>query len=103
MQVVVGKAPLKGDAGEKGGVQIAHSASDAADEAKKMLGRTLVTHQTGPAGKQVNRIYIEDGADIARELYLALFIETVKPAAFRLSVRRKAAWILKRSRPKHQN
>jgi succinyl-CoA synthetase beta subunit len=43
--------------------------------AKQMLGRTLVTHQTGPAGKQVNRIYIEDGSDIARELYLALLID----------------------------
>ncbi len=40
-----------------------------------MLGRTLVTHQTGPAGKQVNRIYIEDGSDISRELYLALLVD----------------------------
>ena len=40
-----------------------------------MLGHTLVTHQTGPAGKQVNRIYIEDGSDIARELYLALLVD----------------------------
>ena len=40
-----------------------------------MLGRTLVTHQTGPAGKVVNRIYIEDGSDIARELYLALLVD----------------------------
>jgi succinyl-CoA synthetase beta subunit len=40
-----------------------------------MLGRTLVTHQTGPAGKQVNRIYIEDGSDIERELYLALLVD----------------------------
>lgn len=71
-----GKGTFKeADAGEKGGVRIAYSASDAADEAKKMLGRTLVTHQTGPAGKQVNRIYIEDGADIARELYLALLVD----------------------------
>ncbi len=40
-----------------------------------MLGRTLVTHQTGPAGKQVNRIYIEDGSGIERELYLALLVD----------------------------
>jgi succinyl-CoA synthetase beta subunit len=40
-----------------------------------MLGRTLVTHQTGPAGKQVNRIYIEDGSDIERELYLAVLVD----------------------------
>ncbi|MFA5581818.1 MAG: ADP-forming succinate--CoA ligase subunit beta [Paracoccaceae bacterium] len=62
-------------AGEKGGVRVTKSAADAAEQAKLMLGHTLVTHQTGPAGKQVNRIYIEDGADIARELYLALLID----------------------------
>ncbi len=62
-------------AGEKGGVRIARSVEEAADEARRMLGRTLVTHQTGPAGKQVGRIYIEDGASIARELYLALLVD----------------------------
>lgn len=71
-----GKGTFKeADAGEKGGVRIAHSASQAAEEVKKMLGRTLVTHQTGPTGKQVNRIYIEDGADISKELYLALLVD----------------------------
>ena len=71
-----GKGTFKeADAGEKGGVRITHSASQAAEEAKKMLGRTLVTHQTGPTGKQVNRIYIEDGADISKELYLALLVD----------------------------
>ncbi|MDF1716466.1 MAG: ADP-forming succinate--CoA ligase subunit beta [Antarcticimicrobium sp.] len=65
------------DAGEKGGVRLAKSVEEAAEEAKKMLGRTLVTHQTGPAGKQVNRIYIEDGSDIERELYLALLVDRV--------------------------
>ena len=44
---------------------------------KKMLGRTLVTHQTGPAGKQVNRVYIEQGAEIESELYLALLVDRV--------------------------
>ncbi|GAB4390391.1 ADP-forming succinate--CoA ligase subunit beta [Albidovulum sp.] len=63
------------EAGEKGGVRIARSVEEAAGEARKMLGRTLVTHQTGPAGKQVNRVYIEDGSDIARELYLALLVD----------------------------
>src|SRR5690606_16933002 len=63
------------EAGEKGGVRIARSVEEAAQEARKMLGRTLVTKQTGPAGKQVNRVYIEDGAEIARELYLALLID----------------------------
>jgi len=71
-----GKGTFKeASAGDKGGVRIAKSVSEAADEAQKMLGRTLVTHQTGPAGKVVNRIYIEDGADIERELYLALLVD----------------------------
>ncbi len=65
------------EAGEKGGVRLTKSVEEAADEAKKMLGNVLVTHQTGPAGKQVNRIYIEDGSDIDRELYLALLVDRV--------------------------
>ncbi len=63
------------EAGEKGGVRLARSVEEADQFARQMLGRTLVTVQTGPAGKQVNRIYIEDGSDIARELYLALLID----------------------------
>ncbi len=63
------------EAGEAGGVRLARSATEAAEEARKMLGRTLVTKQTGPEGKQVNRIYIEEGSGIARELYLALLID----------------------------
>jgi len=63
------------EAGDKGGVRLARSVEEAETMARQMLGRTLVTHQTGPAGKQVNRIYIEDGSDIARELYLALLID----------------------------
>ena len=62
-------------AGEAGGVRLTKSVSEAAEEAKKMLGRTLVTHQTGPAGKQVNRVYIEDGAGIESEFYLALLVD----------------------------
>ena len=63
------------EAGERGGVRLAKSVGEAAEFARQMLGRTLVTVQTGPAGKVVNRIYIEDGSDIARELYLALLID----------------------------
>ncbi|MCB6178526.1 ADP-forming succinate--CoA ligase subunit beta [Rhodobacter sp. Har01] len=66
---------VEDEAGEKGGVRLARSVSEAAEFARQMLGRTLVTLQTGPAGKQVNRIYIEDGSDIAREFYLALLID----------------------------
>ncbi|WP_347140211.1 ADP-forming succinate--CoA ligase subunit beta [Paracoccus sp. SSK6] len=62
-------------AGEKGGVRLAKSVAEAEELTRQMLGRTLVTHQTGPAGKQVNRIYIEDGSDISRELYLALLVD----------------------------
>ena len=66
---------LEADAGTKGGVRITKSVEEAASEAKKMLGRTLVTHQTGPIGKQVNRVYIEDGSEITQELYLAILVD----------------------------
>ncbi|MGY6697913.1 MAG: ADP-forming succinate--CoA ligase subunit beta [Roseinatronobacter sp.] len=73
-----GKGTFKeASAGEKGGVRLAKSVAEAEEHAKAMLGRTLVTHQTGPAGRQVNRIYIEDGSDIERELYLALLVDRV--------------------------
>jgi succinyl-CoA synthetase beta subunit len=58
----------------KGGVRLAFSKEDVISNAKEMLGNTLVTHQTGPVGKQVNRLYIEDGADIETELYLSLLV-----------------------------
>ena len=58
----------------KGGVRLAKSPAEVVANAKEMLGHTLVTKQTGPAGKQVNRLYIEDGADIARELYCSLLV-----------------------------
>ncbi|NNK16039.1 MAG: ADP-forming succinate--CoA ligase subunit beta [Sulfitobacter sp.] len=71
-----GKGKFKeADAGDAGGVRLTKSVEEAAEQAKKMLGRTLVTHQTGPAGKQVNRIYIEDGSGIETELYLALLVD----------------------------
>ena len=63
-----GKGRFKeAQAGEKGGVRLAKSVDEVVENVRQMLGATLVTHQTGPAGKQVNRIYLEDGADIARE------------------------------------
>jgi succinyl-CoA synthetase beta subunit len=71
-----GKGKFKeAEAGEAGGVRLAKSVQEAADHAQQMLGNTLVTHQTGPAGKQVNRIYIEDGSGIETELYLALLVD----------------------------
>lgn len=70
----------------KGGVRLARSADEVVAHAREMLGNTLVTKQTGSAGKQVNRLYIEDGADIARELYLSLLVDrTVGQIAFVVS------------------
>ncbi|MEZ5789958.1 MAG: ADP-forming succinate--CoA ligase subunit beta [Nitratireductor sp.] len=62
-------------ADSKGGVRLAFSADEVKSHVKEMLGNTLVTKQTGPAGKQVNRLYLEDGADIARELYLSILVD----------------------------
>ena len=71
-----GKGSFKDSSpGESGGVRLTKSAAEAAEEAQRMLGRTLITHQTGPEGKQVNRVYIEDGAGIETELYLALLVD----------------------------
>ena len=71
-----GKGKFKeADAGEKGGVRVVKSAADAAANAKQILGKTLVTIQTGPAGKQVNRVYIEEGSDIDKEFYLSALVD----------------------------
>jgi succinyl-CoA synthetase beta subunit len=59
----------------KGGVRLAHSLDDVRAAATDMLGNTLVTVQTGPHGKQVNRLYVTDGVDIAKEFYLALLVD----------------------------
>jgi len=59
----------------KGGVRVVKSVGDVKSNAAEMLGRTLVTIQTGPKGKQVNRLYIEEGADIAKEFYLSLLVD----------------------------
>jgi len=61
--------------GAKGGVRLAKSLAEVEANAREMLGNTLVTVQTGPAGKQVNRLYVTDGVDIASEYYLALLVE----------------------------
>jgi succinyl-CoA synthetase beta subunit len=63
------------DPSGKGGVRLAKSAEDVRAAAAAMLGNTLVTKQTGPAGKTVHRIYVEAGCDIARELYLSLLVD----------------------------
>src|ERR1700753_4146944 len=61
--------------GKGGGVKLARSIDEVKTEAEKMLGMTLVTHQTGPKGRVVRRLYIEEGAAIARELYLSLLVD----------------------------
>src|SRR5215208_508730 len=59
----------------KGGVRLAHSIDEVREHSAEMLGKTLVTVQTGAAGKQVQRLYITDGVDIAKEYYLALLVD----------------------------
>jgi succinyl-CoA synthetase beta subunit len=59
----------------KGGVRLAHSIDEVREHAAEMLGKTLVTVQTGPQGKQVQRLYITDGVDIEKEFYLALLVD----------------------------
>src|SRR6266700_1306163 len=64
-----------GGRGKGGGVKIVRSIDDVKREAERMLGMNLVTHQTGPHGRVVRRLYIEDGSDIARELYLSALVD----------------------------
>ena len=64
-----------GGRGKGGGVKLVKSIDEVRAEAERMLGMTLVTHQTGPKGKVVRRLYIEEGAAIARELYLSLLVD----------------------------
>jgi succinyl-CoA synthetase beta subunit len=72
-----GAGRFKGNEGGKGGVRIVKSIEEVAASAAEMLGHILVTKQTGPEGKEVKRLYIEDGCDIARELYLSFLIDRV--------------------------
>jgi succinyl-CoA synthetase beta subunit len=74
--VYVVKAQIHaGGRGKGGGVKVVKSVGEVCAEAKRMLGMTLVTHQTGPKGRVVRRLYIEEGAQIARELYLSLLVD----------------------------
>src|SRR3982074_688975 len=70
------KAQIHAGGGCKaGGVKVVKSIDDERAEAKRLLGSVLVTHQTGPNGKQVNRLYIEDGSLIDREVYLSALVD----------------------------
>ena len=66
------------EAGDKGGIRLAKSIAEVVDNARQMLGRTLVTKQSGPEGRVVRRLYIEAGSAIARELYLSCLIDRAK-------------------------
>jgi succinyl-CoA synthetase beta subunit len=85
--VVVVKAQIHaGGRGKAGGVRLARSSQEAADLAGKILGMTLVTPQTGPEGRVVNRVLIEEGLDIKRELYLGILVDrTARSAVFMAS------------------
>ena len=74
--VLVVKAQIHaGGRGKGGGVKLVRSLDDVKREAERMLGMTLFTHQTGPHGRVVRRLYIEEGSDIARELYLSALVD----------------------------
>ena len=73
---IVVKAQIHaGGRGKAGGVKVVKSAAEVKTEAERILGSTLITHQTGPAGKEVQRLYIEEGCDIATELYLSMLVD----------------------------
>ena len=74
--VTVVKAQIHaGGRGKAGGVKVVKSVAEVRAEAERLLGSILVTHQTGPAGKEVQRLYIEQGCDIGRELYLSMLVD----------------------------
>ena len=64
-----------GGRGKAGGVKLVKSIEELKAEAKKMMGKVLITHQTGPEGKEVKRLYIEEASDIAKEFYLSCLID----------------------------
>ena len=70
-----GKGHFKNDPTGKGGVRLSKSVDDVGAQAAAMLGQDLVTKQTGPTGRTVQRLYIEDGCDIKRELYLSMLVD----------------------------
>ena len=64
-----------GGRGKAGGVKLVNNIEELESEAKKMMGKTLITHQTGPEGKEVKRLYIEEASEIKKELYLSCLID----------------------------
>ena len=70
-----GAGKFKDSGDDKGGVRVCFSKDEAKENAKNMLGKTLVTKQTGPEGKVVNRLYVEEGCDIKKEYYLSMLVD----------------------------
>ncbi len=70
-----------GGRGKAGGVKLVRSADEAYEAAKEILGKVLVTHQTGPGGKKVEKVWVEEGSDIARELYVAVTVDRKRQCA----------------------
>ena len=70
-----GAGRFKNNPDGKGGVRVVHSQEEVSNSATEMLGHVLVTKQTGPSGKEVKRIYVEEGCDIQRELYLSMLVD----------------------------
>ena len=70
-----GAGKFKDSGDDKGGVRVCFSKDEAKDNARKILGKTLVTKQTGAVGKVVNRLYIEEGCDIKKEYYLSMLVD----------------------------
>src|SRR5262245_58974050 len=66
-----------GGRGKAGGVKVVKSIEDVQREASRLFGATLITHQTGPRGKEVHRLYIEEGSSIDREFYLSMLVDRV--------------------------
>ena len=64
-----------GGRGKAGGVKLVKNVENLEEEAKKMMGKILITHQTGPEGKQVKRLYIEEASDISKEFYLSCLVD----------------------------
>ena len=101
--VTVVKAQIHaGGRGKAGGVKVVKTLDEVRAEAGRLLGSVLVTHQTGPAGKEVQRLYIEQGCDIGRELYLSMLVDR---ASGRVTIiaSTEGGWILKLWRRKHLN
>jgi succinyl-CoA synthetase beta subunit len=87
-----------GGRGKAGGVKVVASVDEVREVADDLLGKTLVTHQTGPQGREVKRLYVEEGCDIGDELYLSC-LWIVAAAGSPSSPPARAAWISRRSPP----